>query len=46
MAAAAVKTGEPIHRRGARYCDSQPPNCSSEVITRQVRAIFEHNARD
>lgn len=39
MAAAAVKTGEPIHRRGASYCDSQPPNCSFEVITRQVRAI-------
>lgn len=39
MAAAAVKTGEPIHRQGASYCDSQPPNCSFEVITRQVRAI-------
>lgn len=39
MAAAAVKTGEPIQRRGASYCDSQPPNCSFEVITRQVRAI-------
>lgn len=38
-AAAAVKTGEPIHRRGASYCDSQPLNCSFEVITRQVRAI-------
>lgn len=23
----------------ASYCDSQPPNCSFEVITRQVRAI-------
>lgn len=39
MAAAAVKSGEPIHKRGASYCDSQPPNCSFEVITRQVRAI-------
>lgn len=38
-AAAAVKTVEPIHRRRASYCDSQPPNCSFEVITRQVRAI-------
>lgn len=40
MAAAAVKTVEPIHRPGASYCDSQPPNCSFEVITRQVRAIL------
>lgn len=39
MAAAAVKAGEPIRRHRASYCDSQPPNCSFEVITRQVRAI-------
>lgn len=39
MAAAAVKTGEPIHRRGASHRDSQPTNCSFEVITQQVRAI-------
>lgn len=38
-AAAAVKTVEPIHRWGASYCDSKPPNCSFEVITRQVSAI-------
>lgn len=36
---AAVKTAEAIQRRGASYCDNQPPNCSFEVITRQVRAI-------
>lgn len=36
---AAVKTAEAIQRQGASYCDSQPPNCSFEVITRQVRAI-------
>lgn len=39
MAAAVVKTIEPIHSWGASYCDSQSPNCSFEVITRQVRAI-------
>lgn len=39
MAAAAVNNGEPIQRHEASYCDSQPPNCSFEVITRQVRAI-------
>lgn len=36
---AAVKTAEAIQRWGARYCDSQPTNCSFEVITQQVRAI-------
>lgn len=39
MAVAAVKTAEAIQRRGASYSDSQPSNCSFEVITRQVRAI-------
>lgn len=36
---AAIKTAEAIQSREASYCDSQPPNCSFEVITRQVRAI-------